>query len=413
VLFHAGRPVSYHADDEAPPFHPTPHFVRWVPLAGPEHVVVARPGERPRVFEVRPPDFWLESEPAPPSYWQGEVELVPVESFAEALEAAGPVDRLVYVGNSAPAAAEAGFPAERVEPAALLAPLDWFRAYKTEHEVALMRIACQRAADGHQGALEVFDSGASEREVHWAYLESTGHTEAELPFATITAFDDKASILHYQAKRGPEAAPGNVLLLDAGATCDGYAADVTRTWARPEVEPHFLELLAGVDALERELVAMVRPGTPYLDIHVATHQKLAALLAAVGIVKSSPEEALAAGVTAAFMPHGVGHHLGIQVHDVGGHQAGPEGGEVAPPDEHAFLRNTRVLEPGHVVTIEPGLYFIPLLLEPLRSGETAALLDWTLVDRLTPYGGIRIEDDVLCTEGDPEDLTRPLLDGTR
>ena len=109
-----------------------------------------------------------------------------------------------------------------------------------------------------------------------------------------------------------------------------------------------------MDRLERKLVEGVRPGRPYLEIHVEAHHLLARLLAEAGLVTSSPEEAFERGVTRAFLPHGVGHHLGIQVHDVGGHQAGPDGCTIEPPEEYPALRNTRILEPGHVVTIEPG-----------------------------------------------------------
>jgi Xaa-Pro dipeptidase len=129
------------------------------------------------------------------------------------------------------------------------------------------------------------------------------------------------------------------------------------------------------------------------------------------VLKIAAAEAYEKGLAGPFMPHGVGHQLGLQVHDVGGHQGGPDGGEVPPPEAHPFLRNTRLLEPGHVVTIEPGLYFIPMLLEPWRQGPDAGLVDWDLVDRLTPLGGIRIEDNILCTENDPMDFTRPLLAG--
>ncbi len=131
------------------------------------------------------------------------------------------------------------------------------------------------------------------------------------------------------------------------------------------------------------------------------------------MVKTSADEAIERRLTSAFFPHGVGHLLGLQVHDVGGHQASLEGGEAKPPEEHPFLRNTRILEPGQVVTIEPGIYFIPLLLEPHRAGDGAAAVDWDLVDRLLPHGGIRIEDNVVCTEDGPDDLTRPLIAGPR
>jgi Xaa-Pro dipeptidase len=157
---------------------------------------------------------------------------------------------------------------------------------------------------------------------------------------------------------------------------------------------------------------MVVPGRPYPESPLEAHRRVAQLLVEVGVLKGSAEEAVARRVTRAFFPHGVGHLLGIQVHDVGGRQASPEGGEVAPPDGHV-LRNTRTIEPGHVVTIEPGIYFIHLLLEPLRQGEAAHLVDWSLVDLLSPYGGLRIEDDVLATEAGARDLTRPKIEGPR
>lgn len=412
VLFHSGRVRTYHADDEAIVFRPAAHFRRWVPpLDGPEHAVLARPGKKPKVVRVRPRDFWHDSTPPPASYWEDAVELDEVASFDEIPALLGDLDGVAFVGESAEAAATLGIGEALVNPGALLAPLDWHRAYKTELEVALIRAAAEMAAAGHLRALAAFEDGASEREIHWAYLAGSGQLEREIPYETIIALDEKGAFLHYQNKRGDESAPGRTLLIDAGSAYEGYAADVTRTWARPGVAGEFTALLRGVDAFQRDLVAQVTAGRPYLDVHLETHRRTAELLAEVGVVRGSAEEALERGITRAFLPHGVGHHLGLQVHDVGGHQAGPEGGKVPPPEEHALLRNTRLLEPGQVVTIEPGVYFIPMLLDPLREGEDAGLVDWPLVDRLAPLGGIRIEDDVLCTEGEPRDLTRDLIAG--
>ncbi|MCY3731473.1 MAG: M24 family metallopeptidase, partial [Rhodospirillaceae bacterium] len=106
---------------------------------------------------------------------------------------------------------------------------------------------------------------------------------------------------------------------------------------------------------------------------------------------------------------GLGHILGLQVHDAGGRLSAPDGGVAAPPPEHPFLRLTRTLQPGFVVTVEPGLYFIPPLLEPLRNGPLARAVHWRNVDALTPYGGIRIEDDVLVTDAGSRNLSRAAL----
>jgi Xaa-Pro dipeptidase len=97
------------------------------------------------------------------------------------------------------------------------------------------------------------------------------------------------------------------------------------------------------------------------------------------------------------------------VHDVAGKQADPSGTPAPPPKEHPYLRNTRTIEPGHVFTIEPGIYFIPMLLRPFRSGKDAAAFDWETIDALAPFGGVRVEDNVVVTPSGPRNLTRPHL----
>jgi Xaa-Pro dipeptidase len=129
------------------------------------------------------------------------------------------------------------------------------------------------------------------------------------------------------------------------------------------------------------------------------------------VLKCSLDQAIEKRYTSAFFPHGVGHHLGIQVHDIGGHQKAREGGVLPPPEGHPYLRNTRVMEPGQVFTIEPGIYFVPMLLEPFRTGPAAADFNWPLIDQLAPFGGIRIEDNVVVTENGHRNLTRELLPG--
>ena len=131
------------------------------------------------------------------------------------------------------------------------------------------------------------------------------------------------------------------------------------------------------------------------------------LLHGAGVLKIGGEEALAQGLTAPFFPHGLGHFLGIQVHDVAGHQKEPAGGTQEPPADHPFLRTTRTIEADQVFTIEPGLYFIEMLLREHRSGPKRELFDWSLVDTLAKCGGVRVEDNVLVTADGHRNLTRP------
>ena len=143
---------------------------------------------------------------------------------------------------------------------------------------------------------------------------------------------------------------------------------------------------------------------PYQELHDESHRLVAAVLREVGIGKLSAEELVDSGITRAFYPHGLGHSLGLQCHDVGC-------ALVAPRKDNPFLRNTSVIGEGQVFTIEPGLYFIDGLLAPVRQGEHAAGVDWDLVDQLAPLGGIRIEDDVVVgPEGSGvRNLTREVL----
>ncbi len=413
VLFHAGRAAYYHRDDQEIAFRATPHFLRYAPLNGPEHCLLARPGRTPRLVRVAPRDYWYETVKPEPSYWQQDVELAEVAAFSDVLKVTGPLADTAYVGNSKEAAGELGIPGALVEPEVLIAALDWARARKTDHEIALMEVAAERAAEGHRVARKAFESGASERQIHWAFVEASGMLEKELPFEAIVAYDEKTATLHYQNKRSNIPTRKQVFMLDAGASCDGYASDVTRTWVKSGVHPVFEALLRGLDAAQRDLVGMVTAGRPFLELHVEAHRRTARLLAETNIVKTSADECFRRGITRTFLPHGLGHHLGVQVHDVGGRLAGPDGGVTPPPPDYPALRNTRTLEPGHVVTIEPGIYFIPMLLDQLRADPAGQSVDWALVEQLIPHGGMRIEDDVLCTDGAPRDLTRRLIQGPR
>ena len=163
----------------------------------------------------------------------------------------------------------------------------------------------------------------------------------------------------------------------------------------------------GHRAAEAAFRAGERANVDYKQLHVDAHHTLMGILKDFGVITVSPEAAVATGVSAAFFPHGLGHPIGLQVHDVAGFAASDRGGSIPRPEGHPYLRMTRVLEPGMVVTIEPGLYFIDLLLDEVKKNGHAASVDWARVDAFRPYGGIRIEDEVQCTDGNADNLTRP------
>jgi len=392
-------------DDRPYLFQPNPHFKLWAPLtAHPNSWLLIRPGHKPRLVYYQPDDYWHVPPSDPSGFWVEHFELVVIsqpEDAARHLQVAG---RAAIIGEAD--AAIAGVTPNN--PPALLNILHYRRAVKSAYELEQMRAAQRRAVPAHRAAKAAFEAGASELEIHRAYLAASGHTDRDLPYANIVALNEHGAVLHYQYQDASPPAESRTLLIDAGALVNGYASDITRTWSLGRDE-RFDALLAAMEQAQLALVDEVRAGVDYRDIHLSTHRRVAQILAAQGIVKGmSPEALVEQGVTATFFPHGIGHLLGLQVHDIGGFMADDSGALADKPEGHPYLRLTRRLEPGMVVTIEPGLYFIPTLLKKLGNTPAGKAVDWELVGHLARFGGVRIEDDVACrAEGQaPENLTR-------
>lgn len=406
-VYHAGTPLRYHADDQDAPFRPNPHFAHWVPLRGPYHLLVASSGERPKLLRVSPEDYWYEQPALDDPLWASEFDLVSVTSEEEAWRHVPSSDRVAYVGDSPASAGSHRIDEAHVNPEALIARLDWDRSFKTAYEIACLDEASRLGGLGHQAAKRAFEAGASELEIHHAFVAAAGCVDRDLPYGTIVALDEKGAILHYEGKRAEK--NGSVLLIDCGAAYRGYGSDITRTWTVRGCPSDFVDLVGGMNEVQQELCRRVRPGLPYGDLHHAAHVLIADLLHRCGILKRGGEDAVADGLTQPFFPHGLGHFLGIQTHDVAGHQAAPEGGRVEPPPRHPFLRTTRTIAEHQVFTVEPGVYFIEMLLRPHRDGPRRADFDWDAIDRLAPCGGIRIEDNVVVTADGHRNLTRPYV----
>lgn len=393
-------------DDRPYLFQPNPHFKHWLPLTNHPHSWLAvRPGKRPRVVYYQPDDYWHVPPEAPSGEWVDAVELVVIREPGDAAKALADVvtPRTAIVGE-----ADAALPGITPNnPEALLNLLHWARGVKTPYELHQMRAAQRRAVPGHRAARAAFLRGESEAAIHRAYLVATGHTDRDLPYGNIVGLNEHAAVLHYQYQDASPPAEVRSFLIDAGAQVNGYASDITRTWAASGHD-EFAALIAAVEAQQLALVDEVREGVDYRDIHLSTHRRIARVLREAGVVNMSDEAMVEEGVTKPFFPHGIGHLLGLQVHDVGGFMAAETGGVADKPEGHRYLRLTRPLQAGMVVTIEPGLYFIPTLLRELRASKNAGQVDWNAVDRLARYGGIRIEDDVACRAvGEaPENLTR-------
>ena len=401
VVIEAGRQHFIFQDDQAYPYRPSPWYQWLAPApAAPGSLILLKNNELPELLLVTPDDYWHAPPELPTAPWTRHLHLVALPSAQAALDRAlGLQGKVVWLGES---------PSPRADwvanPPRLLERLELERATKTGYELDCMREASLIGARGHLAAAHAFREGRSEFDIHMAFLGATSQNETELPYGSIVALNQHCATLHYQLRDRAAPAQLHSLLIDAGAGAAGYASDITRTWAaRPG---DFASLGDGMDNLQQQLCGKVRAGIDWRDLHLEAHGLVASLLREAGLVDMSAEEAVASGVSAIFLPHGLGHLLGLQVHDVGGFRDQPGGEAIARPPGHPALRLTRRLVPGMVVTVEPGLYFIDSLLRQLRAGPHAARIDWRLVDELRPCGGIRVEDNVVVRAAGGENLTR-------
>ena len=401
LLIAASTPLRKFLDDQDYPFVANPHFRHWLPLTDtPGSWVVYTPGHKPKLIFVQPRDYWHVVPAAPDGYWVDQFDINIVRTAAEAV-ALLPQGQRAVIAPDCPQI-------EGVEvnhPPVVVDYLHWHRSYKTPYELALMRQASVIGTRAHRAAEQAFRAGESEFGIHMAYLEAARQIDAELPYASIVGLNEHGAVLHYTNFDRVAPKESRSFLIDAGGSAAGYASDITRTYAATGHD-EFQALIDSVEQAQLGFVAKVKTGQSYPDLHIHAHHVLAEVLREHGVIRMSAESAVQSGVSATFFPHGLGHPIGLQVHDVAGFQADESGGSIARPQGHPYLRMTRGLEPGMVVTIEPGLYFIDMLLEELRSKPEAKDIDWAKVDAFRPYGGIRIEDDVVCTHGEPENLTR-------
>ena len=408
VLVHSGTENHYYGDDRGVAFQAYGHLLHWISVNRPNQFVYFRPGERPIYFQIVPSDFWYEQGIDIAPEWEETLTIVQLGSLDELSVQLKQdcVSDIAYIGGDDDIAASFGIDKSLINPKKLLAYLNFSRAVKTHYELEQLRAANRLALLGHAAAKVRFLEGGSEYEIHMAFLQATQNLEDECPYTNIVALNEKAAILHYQFKRKINEDKGRVLLIDAGCKVRAYGSDITRTSVSEDVHPEFRSLVTAMEALELALVDEVKPGKTYQSLHASTLTRIASVLVDHKICTGEAADLIELNIPQLFMPHGVGHLLGIQVHDVGGHQSDINGTILPPPENSPALRNTRAMEVDMVFTVEPGLYFIPLILEAERSSDRGKLINWNAVDELYPCGGIRIEDNIRVTPDGAENLTR-------
>lgn len=300
----------------------------------------------------------------------------------------------------------------------LMPAMDAARGVKDEYEIEMIRQANKVSGLAHRKILESIRDMKNESEIEGLFLNTAmSHGAHNQAYQIIAASGPNAAILHYSRNNAPlHNKP--LVCLDAGAEWNCYASDVTRTFPLSGEWPnnYARDIYQLVERMQEECIKRIRKGTRFLNLHNLAHEIAIDGLLALGVLKGGTVcEIKKSGASGVFFPHGLGHHVGLEVHDV--FQESPM--EMGPFSDYrryyeslltpnALLPCTwfaALLEEGMVVTVEPGIYFSPLALADARQKPYAKFIDFDVAEKYAPIGGVRIEDDILVTADGYENLT--------
>ena len=276
------------------------------------------------------------------------------------------------------------------------------RSVKSQLEIDEIEDACSIGYKMHTAAMRATRPGVTEKYVGGLVNGVANSYGAMVSFATI--FTQHGEIMH-GIPRWDELQEGRLALCDAGAeNRNNYCSDNTRTYpVSGKFTQKQLEIYKIVEECHDSVLGLAKPGVRYKDVHMSVCRLMTTRLKELGLMKGDVDEAVAAGAHAMFLPHGLGHMMGMDVHDMEGLGQVYVGfdDETRPSDQFGTnaLRMGRRLEPGFVVTDEPGIYFIPALIDDWKSkGLHTDFINYDLLETYKDFGGIRIEDDLLITE---------------
>jgi len=291
-----------------------------------------------------------------------------------------------------------------IEMEALVDAVTYCRSIKTDWELDQMREAARVNNEAHRDVLKALKPGKYEYEMKAVFdAAQIRNGLMQDAYNGIFGAGKNSAILHY-VENNDKIDDGDLFLIDAGHEYKGYASDYTRTYP---ANGSFTELQAGVyqavlDA-QNAVIEAVKPGVKMEDLHLLSARIMMDVLRELDLVRGGTDELLNNNIFALFYPHGLGHFLGLDTHDVGGY---PKGVERIDRPGLKFLRVRRTLEPGMVLTVEPGLYLIPALLETAFEDENQSqYLNEEKLRTMFDFGGVRIEDNLIVTENGYENMT--------
>lgn len=278
------------------------------------------------------------------------------------------------------------------------------RRPKEPGEVDLMKRCAAAAAAGYAKIQPLLKPGVSERTLQIELeAEYFRHGAQVTGYDSIVGVGPQSAVFHGSPSPDRVARDGDFILIDSGPQLDRYVTDVTRTYVAGKPGAFQRDFYQVVLNAFRRACARCRPGAEWKDIHLAAAVDLMAGLVSLGIMKGNAESLVERDAHTLFFPHGLGHMVGLGVRDAGGLEPG------RTKDPRPCLRSLRmdlILRPGYVVTVEPGLYFIPALLnDPVRREKYRDCVNWDAAGRHLHLGGVRLEDNLIITDGEPENLT--------
>ncbi|KAJ3433643.1 xaa-pro dipeptidase [Anaeramoeba flamelloides] len=282
--------------------------------------------------------------------------------------------------------------------------LNELRVIKTELELEKMRKVCKIGSIGHTKVMETTKPNQFQYELQGTLLhEYYRHGSRFTSFEAIVGSGIGSSILHY-FNNNLKINDGDLVLLDSGCEVDCYGSDITRTFPANGVFSQDQKMIYQIVLdMQKKCIEAMKPEKEWTEIHALSVEVCIDGLLECGLIKGKKEELIENHIAALFYPHGLGHMLGLDVHDVGGY---PKGREKIKNATFQYLRANRKLKPGMILTVEPGIYFIRPLLEPaFEDPEVNKYLNVDKIKKFLDFGGIRIEDDVLVTETGYEVLT--------
>lgn len=285
-------------------------------------------------------------------------------------------------------------------------------AKKSAAEIAEMEKAVNVTREMHETAMRRAKAGMKEAELAGLIEGIALAHEGDVAYPVILSVNGQILHNHYHGNTLQE---GQLVLVDAGAeTARHYAGDITRTFPVSQTfTSQQKEIYEIVLQAEVESIARAKAGTRYIDVHLFAAQVMAAGLKDLGLMKGDVGEAVSVGAHALFFPHGLGHMIGLDVHDMEdlGEDYVGYSDDLKRSQQFGLqsLRLGRELEPGFVITVEPGLYFIPALIDKWRSeGKFTDFINYAALEAYRQFGGIRIEDNVLITAEGPRVLGEPI-----